>query len=737
MAGSGLRRTVRACPRGEAPADAVERSSVAARARAAHAGRAGAEPWSTSCTPSPRRSASETVAVCDYGGPVAAAVEPRHVWGTQFHPEKSGAAGLALLANFVRLRLPDAGGRLRLDRWSSSRRSTCAAGAAVRLSRATSPASSATGTRSPWPRLRRPPAPAGSTWSTSTRRAPASRRTGRSLARSSALARGRAAGCRSAAGSAPSDDAEACSAPGWRGSCWARPRSRTRAGRRVRRRWPGRVAVGLDHRRRADGVAEAPARGGRRARARRWPTCSSCWARRPLGAVVVTAIARDGTLRGPDLEGWRALLDADRRSRSSRRAGCGDLEDLSRAGRASRPAGRRLAGVIVGKALFDGSIRGGGGGRRVRSIRVIPCLDVTAGRVVKGVQFLDLSDAGDPVELAARYDAEGADELVFLDITASPDGRDTMVDVVARTAEQVFIPLTVGGGVRSADDARRLLRAGADKVAVNTAAVADPSWSRARRRVRGPVRRGGHRRPAAGPGGAAGRSTPTAAAGPTGLDAVAWAAECAANGAGEILLTSMDRDGTRDGFDLELTRAVVDAVGIPVVASGGVGTPRPPGRRGAVPAAPTRCWPRRSSTGASSRCRGQGLLASHGVAVRRPDLVRPVTAPGARSREACTVGPRAMRHRRPGSAGPTPTTSSDKQPITMLFDRVLVQVPATEGERRSRAGILIPATAQCAPADLGRGGGGRARTCGRSRPGTRCCSTPRTASRSRSRARST
>jgi cyclase len=207
----------------------------------------------------------------------------------------------------------------------------------------------------------------------------------------------------------------------------------------------------------------------------------------------------------------------------------------------------------------------------VRSVRLIPCLDVTDGRVVKGVQFVDLTDEGDPVELAARYDAEGADELTFLDITASSDGRDTMVAVVARTAEQVFIPLTVGGGVRETEDARRLLRAGADKVGVNTAAVERPTLvsdiaaefgsqcavvaidARARPGGGWEVYTHGGRRP-------------------SGRDVVRWATECAANGAGEILLTSMDRDGTKDGFDLELTRAVVDAVGIPVVASGGVGT---------------------------------------------------------------------------------------------------------------------------------------------------------------------
>jgi cyclase len=206
----------------------------------------------------------------------------------------------------------------------------------------------------------------------------------------------------------------------------------------------------------------------------------------------------------------------------------------------------------------------------MRTIRLIPCLDVTDGRVVKGVQFADLTDEGDPVELAARYDAEGADELTFLDITASSDARETMVSLVARTAEQVFIPLTVGGGVRTADDARRLLRAGADKVGVNTAALERPGLVReiadefgaqcavvaidARARPGGwEVYTHGGRRP-------------------TGRDAVVWATECAANGAGEILLTSMDRDGTKEGFDLDLTRTVVDAIDIPVVASGGVGT---------------------------------------------------------------------------------------------------------------------------------------------------------------------
>ncbi len=211
----------------------------------------------------------------------------------------------------------------------------------------------------------------------------------------------------------------------------------------------------------------------------------------------------------------------------------------------------------------------------MRTARVIPCLDVTGGRVVKGVNFVDLRDAGDPVELAARYDAEGADEVVFLDITASSDDRDTMVDVVARTAEEVFIPLTVGGGIRTVDDARRMLRAGADKVSLNTAAIDRPAVIGevaeefgtqcvvvaidARRRSASNLSRGW------GVFTHGGRNA-------TLLDAVEWALTAERLGAGEILLTSMDRDGTRDGFDLELTRAVSDAVGVPVIASGGVGT---------------------------------------------------------------------------------------------------------------------------------------------------------------------
>ena len=202
--------------------------------------------------------------------------------------------------------------------------------------------------------------------------------------------------------------------------------------------------------------------------------------------------------------------------------------------------------------------------------RVIPCLDVTAGRVVKGVKFLELRDAGDPVEIAARYDAEGADELAFLDITASSDRRDIMLDVIERVAAKVFIPLTVGGGVRKVEDVRRLLNAGADKVSINTFAVQNPALVREASGIVGnqcivvaiDAKRKGQGWEVFTHGG---RNA-------TGLDAVDWARRMVEAGAGEILLTSMDRDGTRDGFDLALTRAVSDAVSVPVIASGGVGT---------------------------------------------------------------------------------------------------------------------------------------------------------------------
>lgn len=206
--------------------------------------------------------------------------------------------------------------------------------------------------------------------------------------------------------------------------------------------------------------------------------------------------------------------------------------------------------------------------------RIIPCLDVDAGRVVKGVQFVDIRDAGDPVEIARRYDQQGADELVFLDITASAHDRETMVHVVEEVASQVFIPLTVGGGIRAVADVRRMLNAGADKVAINTAAVHNPEF------VREAAEKFGSQcivvaidaKRVSAPGEAprweifthGGRK-------PTGIDTIDWAVRMAEYGAGELLVTSMDRDGTRDGFDLELMHAITEAVNVPVIASGGVG----------------------------------------------------------------------------------------------------------------------------------------------------------------------
>ena len=210
--------------------------------------------------------------------------------------------------------------------------------------------------------------------------------------------------------------------------------------------------------------------------------------------------------------------------------------------------------------------------------RIIPCLDVTGGRVVKGVNFLELRDAGDPVEIAGRYNAQGADELTFLDITATSDERDLILHIIEAVASQVFIPLTVGGGVRTVEDVRRLLNAGADKTSFNSAAIANPDVINAASGKYGAQcivvaidakRRSTQEAQVRGPGwdvySHGGRRN-------TGLDAVRWAANMADRGAGEILLTSMDRDGTKAGFDLELTRAVSDAVEVPVIASGGVGT---------------------------------------------------------------------------------------------------------------------------------------------------------------------
>ena len=278
------------------------------------------------------------------------------------------------------------------------------------------------------------------------------------------------------------------------------------------------------------------------------------------------------------------------------------------------------------------------------AVRVIPCLDVDAGRVVKGINFLDLRDAGDPVELARTYDAEGADELTFLDISASHEGRATTMEIVSRCAEEVFIPLTVGGGISSVDDVDRLLRAGADKVAVNTAAIHRPELvaeiadrfgnqvlvlsvdARRRRRSRRPT--------------PASRSPPTAAASRAGLDAIAWAARAAELGAGEILLNAMDADGTQDGFDLDLIRAgarrgVDPGHRLGRRRRGSSTSPRPstPG--------PTPCSPRRSST--SARC-GSATSRARWPAPGTPSADRHRLEPevGARapSRHAARRGPR-------------------------------------------------------------------------------------------------
>lgn len=211
--------------------------------------------------------------------------------------------------------------------------------------------------------------------------------------------------------------------------------------------------------------------------------------------------------------------------------------------------------------------------------RIIPCLDVKDGRVVKGVQFVDLVDAGDPVEAAMAYDAAGADELCFLDITASSENRDTIFDVVARTAEQCFMPVTVGGGVRTVEDIRKLLLSGADKVSINTAAVNDPDFvARAADKFGDQcivVSVDARRRQSRASGGANRSDWEISTHGgrnPTGLDAIEFAVRSVERGAGELLVTSMDRDGTKNGFDLELTRSIADAVHVPVVASGGVGS---------------------------------------------------------------------------------------------------------------------------------------------------------------------
>ena len=293
----------------------------------------------------------------------------------------------------------------------------------------------------------------------------------------------------------------------------------------------------------------------------------------PCPAVLVTDVERDGMLTGPNFEltsgvardsGLPALLSGGIRS----------LADLEKA--AGMP---EIAGVIVGRALYEGAFTVEEALQAVRKShlarRIIPCLDVKDGRVVKGVRFENLTDQGDPAEAALRYAEQGADEIVFLDITAAPEERDTDVGWVRRTAEQVFIPLTVGGGVRGEEDARRLLLAGADKVGINSAAVEHPELlDRLARRFGSQcvvLSVDARRRPHRSDIGwevvtQGGRHA-------TGKDALAWIREGVERGAGEVLLTSIDRDGTKDGYDLALLAAVVGAVSVPVIASGGAGTP--------------------------------------------------------------------------------------------------------------------------------------------------------------------
>jgi imidazole glycerol-phosphate synthase subunit HisF len=305
----------------------------------------------------------------------------------------------------------------------------------------------------------------------------------------------------------------------------------------------------------------------------------------PCPAVLVTDVERDGMLCGPNLDlarriaaatGLPALLSGGVRS----------LADLAAA--AALP---EIAGAVLGRALYEGRIdlaaalaltRGSasswpaaaGAGPSGLTRRVIPCLDVAAGRVVKGIRFRDLADQGDPADAAARYAAQGADEIVFLDVTAAPEGRDTDLDWVRRTAERVFIPLTVGGGVRSAADAGRVLRAGADKVAVNTAAVRRPELigELARRFGSQCVVLSVDARRTAGAGAGGWEVVVEGGRAPTGRDALEWIEAGVAAGAGEVLLTSIDRDGTRGGYDLPLIAAAAAAVPVPLIASGGAGT---------------------------------------------------------------------------------------------------------------------------------------------------------------------
>lgn len=299
--------------------------------------------------------------------------------------------------------------------------------------------------------------------------------------------------------------------------------------------------------------------------------------------IIFTDIATDGALSGPSLERLKALRETVS-CRITASGGVSCLEDLIQL------AENGMDGAIVGKAYYAGAVdlkkaisllREGESapapcapkeeaGQGTLAKRIIPCLDVKDGRVVKGVNFVSIKDAGDPVELAKFYSDQGADEVVFLDITATSDARRSVVDVIERTGEKVFVPLTVGGGIRSVEDFQEILRAGADKISVNSAAVKDPSLI-----TRAAERFGSQCVVLAIDGRSRGDGTwEVVIAGgrtPTGLDVVEWAKRGQALGAGEILLTSMDADGTQAGFDLPMTKAVVDAVSIPVIASGGAG----------------------------------------------------------------------------------------------------------------------------------------------------------------------
>ena len=341
------------------------------------------------------------------------------------------------------------------------------------------------------------------------------------------------------------------------------------------RKFPGRVAVGLDAR---DGKVAVEG----------WAETSQVTALEiaqrfedaGVAAIIFTDIARDGMLKGLNLDATVAL--AERISIPVvASGGFASIEDVKAL---LEPRARKLAGAIAGRALYDGRVsakwkpvfRNDHAQKETLmfKVRVIPCLDVKDGRVVKGVNFVDLRDAGDPVEAAIAYDAAGADELCFLDITATHENRGTMLDVVRRTAEACFMPLTVGGGVRTVDDIKMLLRAGADKVSINSAAVSRREFVKEGAEKFGEqcivvaidakrVKRGG--------GGERWEIFTHGGRNSTGIDAIEYAQEVVSLGAGEILLTSMDRDGTRQGFDLPLTQAIADSVPVPVIASGGVG----------------------------------------------------------------------------------------------------------------------------------------------------------------------